>query len=325
MTPRVFISSTVRDLGHVRHAIRDLVLEMGFQPVMSEFGEVAYSPEGTAALSCLEEAATCDLGVLIVGKRYGDRLPDGRSVTHAEFLKLRAAQRPVICLVEKAVRAYKEVFEKNKDHALQWPDMDDAHRTFALITEIESNPTNNGTHDFANINEARRAVQQQLGHLFGLLLRRNFNPLQKDIKDIAAELASLRDEIRQGRASPQSNHFLRASRQLLEDRYSHLRALLEKLCGSFDVAVHRILDIGTFEECVQASGKAVVVTDEVPVFGADREEPKARFAQMWDMLQPDGTVARKHCVVTVEEVRLNQDALILFNAQYVAIRAAAAD
>ena len=43
MIPRVFVSSTIKDLQHVRDAIRELIMELGYQPAMSEHGEVGYS------------------------------------------------------------------------------------------------------------------------------------------------------------------------------------------------------------------------------------------------------------------------------------------
>ncbi len=71
MIPRVFVSSTISDLKHVRDAVRDAITDIGYQPVMSERGEIGYYPDTTAAASCFKDAEQCELGVLIIGKRYG--------------------------------------------------------------------------------------------------------------------------------------------------------------------------------------------------------------------------------------------------------------
>ena len=38
MLPRVFVSSTIEDLHHLRDAVRDAVAELEYIPVMSEYG-----------------------------------------------------------------------------------------------------------------------------------------------------------------------------------------------------------------------------------------------------------------------------------------------
>src|SRR5207249_4691768 len=96
----VFVSSTVRDLQHVRDSVRELLLDLGYAPVMSEHGEIGFLPEISAADSCFEEASSCDVGILVVGKRYGDLYHDGASVTHLEYRRLREKGIPVIAVVE---------------------------------------------------------------------------------------------------------------------------------------------------------------------------------------------------------------------------------
>jgi len=42
MIPNIFISSTIKDLKYLRDAIRELISEIGYKPIMSEHGEVGY-------------------------------------------------------------------------------------------------------------------------------------------------------------------------------------------------------------------------------------------------------------------------------------------
>ena len=90
MTPNVFISSTIADLHHLREALRDTVQDLGYNPVLSEFGDIGYLPQTSAEDSCYITMKDCQLAVLIVGKRYGSLSDDGRSVTHNEFLTATA-------------------------------------------------------------------------------------------------------------------------------------------------------------------------------------------------------------------------------------------
>jgi hypothetical protein len=43
--PRVFVSSTYYDLKHVRSSLDLFVESLGFEPVLSEKGNIAYSPD----------------------------------------------------------------------------------------------------------------------------------------------------------------------------------------------------------------------------------------------------------------------------------------
>src|SRR4051812_6308563 len=109
MVPYVFVSSTIDDLHHLRDALRDAIIDLAYHPVLSEYGDVGYLPNKSAVDSCYLTMKECQIAVLILGKRYGTVMDDGRSVTHSEFLAARQAQVPVVCLVDREILAYKKV------------------------------------------------------------------------------------------------------------------------------------------------------------------------------------------------------------------------
>ena len=43
--PRVFVSSTYYDLKHLRSSLENFVESLGFEPVLSEKGDIAYAPD----------------------------------------------------------------------------------------------------------------------------------------------------------------------------------------------------------------------------------------------------------------------------------------
>ena len=97
--PRIFVSSTYYDLKHVREIIRKFILDLGYEPVLSEFSDIFYKPGDTVQNSCLKEIANCDLFVLIIGKRYGSPFPgDSLSITHKEYLEAQNVCIPVYSL-----------------------------------------------------------------------------------------------------------------------------------------------------------------------------------------------------------------------------------
>lgn len=92
--PRIFVSSTCYDLQEIRFQLRTFIEDFGFEPVMSEFGDIFFDYQKHIQDSCKDEIEKCQLFVLIVGNNYGSiyykqkdfaKLPD--SVTIQEFKK----------------------------------------------------------------------------------------------------------------------------------------------------------------------------------------------------------------------------------------------
>lgn len=92
--PRIFISSTCYDLQEIRFQLRRFIQEVGYDPVMSEFGDIFYDLDEHVQDACKDEISRSNLFVLIIGNNYGSiyhrhtekgGLPD--SVTLQEFRK----------------------------------------------------------------------------------------------------------------------------------------------------------------------------------------------------------------------------------------------
>src|ERR1044071_3638717 len=95
--PRVFISSSFYDLKHVRSTLETFIGSLGYDPVLSEKGAIAYTPDIALDESCYREAKTCDIFILIVGGRYGTEVSESaggdlkdfydryQSITRKEF------------------------------------------------------------------------------------------------------------------------------------------------------------------------------------------------------------------------------------------------
>lgn len=69
--PRVFISSTCYDLQEVRYQLRKFIEDIGYEPVMSDFGDIFYDYKKHIQDSCKLEIEKCQLFVLIIGNHYG--------------------------------------------------------------------------------------------------------------------------------------------------------------------------------------------------------------------------------------------------------------
>src|SRR2546423_9627825 len=83
--PRIFISSNFYDLKQVRSSLETFILGFGFDPVLSEKGSIAYSPDVPLDESCYREAQSCDVFVLIIGGRYGSEISEGKAAENKGF------------------------------------------------------------------------------------------------------------------------------------------------------------------------------------------------------------------------------------------------
>lgn len=255
MIPNIFISSTIEDLHYLRDAIRDTVADLSYNPVMSEYGDVGYSPLRSAEGSCYVTLRQCQLAILIVGKRYGSISKNGLSVTHNEFRTARENSVPVITLVDAEVMAFKKLFDENKGRkGFSAPGMDSPTKTFELIADVAGYPINNGILPYTSVADARSHLKKQLAHLFGEFLRGQFDPVKAEVKDVLSEIKTLRHEMEDRRKIASDNRFLKAIRFLLEGdtQSSEYRDLLEKGLGMpLNRAVQVALESPTFDDLIK--------------------------------------------------------------------------
>jgi len=69
--PRIFISSTYYDLKHLRSSLENFTDSLGYEPILSEKGDITYTPDIPLDESCYREVRNADLFILIIGGRYG--------------------------------------------------------------------------------------------------------------------------------------------------------------------------------------------------------------------------------------------------------------
>lgn len=202
--PRVFISSTFYDLQHIRASLTHFIEGLGFEPVLSETGGVAYTPDQGPEESCYAEVSNADILVLIIGGRYGsiasaicvdsERSPSAitsqqESITRREFQRAQDASIPVFILIDKGVYGEYQTYTLNRDNdSVEYAHVDSI-LIFEFIESVLNLRTNNPVFPFGDFNEISSWLRTQWAGIFRELLRKSGE--QKAITSLSAKIEEL--------------------------------------------------------------------------------------------------------------------------------------
>jgi hypothetical protein len=167
---RIFVSSTCYDLAAVREDLRRFLLQLGHEPILSEYASFPVNPNETAIANCKKNAkAHSDVLVLIVGGRRGALDPaTGKSITNLEYETARDHGIPCFVFINHAVLTLLPVWKKNPSAdfspAVDYPEV------FKFIDRIQTE--NRWTFVFDKTGEIQECLSNQLSFMFRELLGR---------------------------------------------------------------------------------------------------------------------------------------------------------
>ena len=121
MKPRIFISSTCYDLKFVREDLADFIRGYDYEPILSENGDIGYTPGQNLDKSCYAAMQTADMVILIIGSEYGsaasgetkNEFEEYISITRNEFRTAIDAGVPIFTMIDKKVMAEYGIYEEN--------------------------------------------------------------------------------------------------------------------------------------------------------------------------------------------------------------------
>ncbi|QWL64038.1 DUF4062 domain-containing protein [Aeromonas jandaei] len=165
--PRVFISSTCYDLKHIRESLKYFVRTIGYEPVLSDDGDVFYSPDTHTHESCLKEVETCQIFILIIGGRYGGKYMGRKtSITNNEYKTAVENNIPIFALVEQGVYSEHHVYSTNKKSSseianqITYPSVDNI-MIFDFVDEVRRNVKNNAIYAFRDFSDIEEYLKKQ--------------------------------------------------------------------------------------------------------------------------------------------------------------------
>jgi len=173
--PRVFVSSTCYDLAEIRDSLVDFVASFGFEPMLSERGDVFYHPDLHTQESCLGEVGNCQMLILVIGGRFGGSYiyDSTKSIVNAEYLAAREEKIPVFTFVKKSVYADHHLYTRNRSkdilNKIDFPSIDDqsyAVDIFSFIDHVRTSPVNNGYFPFEYGRDIAALLRKQWSGMF---------------------------------------------------------------------------------------------------------------------------------------------------------------
>lgn len=198
--PRVFVSSTYYDLKHIRSSIDNFIESLGYDSILSEKGDIAYSPDAPLDESCYREASSADIFVLIIGGRYGssasteEKKPTRAffekydSVTKKEYDSAASKDIPIYILLEKNVYSEYHTYLKNQGNKINYAHVDSVN-IFELIRDILSKKQNNPIQTFEKFSEIELWLKEQWAGLFREFLQKVSS--QKQISTLSSQVETL--------------------------------------------------------------------------------------------------------------------------------------
>lgn len=204
--PRVFISSTYYDLRNIREDIGNFIRELGYEPVMHDKSNVAYSQNHSLEQSCYDELSTCDIVICIIGNKYGSKSEySNYSITMEELNKAIKSRKKIYVFISNDVYIENNTYIANINTGSFVPAFADNIKIHEYISEIKKTIRNNPIQPFNTVSDIIDTLKKQLAGLFQYLLvqeasateAKTYYDLQQssqNIKDLVAELSEKHNE-----------------------------------------------------------------------------------------------------------------------------------
>lgn len=292
--PRVFVSSTYYDLKHVRSSLDLFIESLGFEPVLSEKGNIAFTPDSPLDESCYREAGTADIFVVIIGGRYGTETSGKQktpsrtfferyeSITKKEYESAMARDIPIYVLVENNVYSEYQTYLRNKEtQQISYAHVDSVN-VFRLIEDILSKPRNNPTHTFERFSDIETWLREQWAGFFRELLQRQSQ--QQQLSALGAQVSELRainetlrkylEAVMKGITPADSSRLIESEQRRLEELernerikgnhfYQFVSTSVRVPFGDFLDAIRKATSFTDFAKRVGAQKKSGEASDDI--------------------------------------------------------------
>jgi hypothetical protein len=273
---KIFISSTVHDLKDLRRLLRDEFKRCGFDPVLSEIGDIGIEPNQHSYDTCIKQAESCDVVVGVIDSRAGGIVREGvykgKTITQAEMEAALAKGRLVYVFARGAITDAEPVYKKymGGSEPIAFRPTDNVVASEEVLTFIDSwrkKAKDNWITPFQDPRDIVRHVLRQLeraGKHQGVLILHDLDQAQyrliSQLQTVATSLNSLACEtnLDSSQGSVRSGMF-QVFNEIVQRRLEHCTTELAKLCGG-SVEVSGTDCVDKTKDCFSAASISVLAT-----------------------------------------------------------------
>jgi len=314
-TPKIFVSSTYYDLKHLRSSFDLFIESLGFEAILSEKGNIAYSPDLPLDESCYREAGNADIFILIIGGRYGSEASgEGKkpkksffkrydSITKKEYESAVNKDIPIYILIDNNVHSEYQTYLRNKENKnIKYAHVDSVN-IFQLIEDILSKPRNNPIFTFERFVEIESWLREQWAGLFRELLFNKSEQQQlialtsqvSELQEVSNTMKLYMEAVMTGITPDASTKLIESERKRLQEleieskisKYSVFEFIKSITSQTYDEAVKMIKKTTSFGSLVKECKKSIEgesLQDLLPELLNDSESKK-QIDEIRDLLQ----------------------------------------
>lgn len=184
----IFVSSTCYDLSQIRDDIKQCIISLGHNPILSELKDFPIDPNLSNSENCINAVKNeADIFVLLIGNKYGSVLESGKSITNTEFNTAVEKGIPIYTFALKQMTALLPIWEKNPDMDLS--DIVDDKKVFVFLSDVRKK-SGLWNFEFEKAQDVTEILKVQLSNLFceALKVKRRVESLDK--KDYISKVSS---------------------------------------------------------------------------------------------------------------------------------------
>lgn len=233
---KVFISSTCYNLRDARAVVERCLMDIGFEPILSDRLEFPVNPNQHRHDVCLENVKDCDLFLLIQDNRLGAPYykDPNISITMAEYNTARLLKKPTLVFVRKEVWNERLSWTKNQKTINYIPAFVDNNRVFEFLDSIQANEDGLWIDVFNDVTNIIDKLQKQK-NTYHSILTDSKNNKTKTVEIQAFNQIQSKDSISLSKFSQTSQEYILST---LDSKNKIYEITLEQLRES----ISRIID-----------------------------------------------------------------------------------
>ena len=277
--PRVFISSTFYDLRQIRSELDKFIMNIGYEPVRNEEGDIPYGKDEELQKYCYREIENVDILVSIIGNKYGSPavIEDKEkeySVTQKEIKTAYERNKQVYIFIDKNVLTEYETYLLNKKKSdINYKYVDNPN-IYKFIEEVKSWSHNNNIKDFETADDITRYLKEQFAGLFKQYM---------DDRSKVEEFLDIRDIKETARTLHELVDYLKADNKGKDEEISRIIRIDHPLVGKLKsiLNVHYNFYIEDFKDMrffLNARGYHLTEDKNIWVGGLNNENNKLKIS-----------------------------------------------